>query len=106
MAPSQALSKSLAQQRCQALKSRCPRSQLVPHILQCVRRFEKEDLLVNDDDATDPDDEETAYTYNDAARWLLTYLGGYFPSEFVKSSQALDMPIHQGKVDAEYTAAM
>jgi hypothetical protein len=88
-------------------KNQARRSQWVPHdILQCVRRFKKEDLLVNDDDVTDPDDEETAYTDNDAARWLLTYLGEYFPSEFVKSAQALDMPIHQGKMDAEYTAAM
>jgi hypothetical protein len=66
---------------------------------------EKEDLLVNDD-TTDPDDEETAFTDDDAARWLLTYLGECFPSEFVKSAQALDMPIHQGKMDAEYTTAM
>jgi hypothetical protein len=29
-----------------------------------------------------------------------------FPSEFVKSAQTLDMPIHQGKMDAIYTTAM
>jgi hypothetical protein len=87
-------------------KKQARRSQWVLRILQCVRRFKKEDLLVNDDDATDPDDEETAFTDDDAARWLLTYLGECFPSEFVKSAQALDMPIHQGKMDAEYTTAM
>jgi hypothetical protein len=37
---------------------------------------------------------------------LITYLGESYPSEFVKSAQALDMPIHQGKMDAEYTTAM
>jgi hypothetical protein len=88
-------------------KKQAQRSQWVPHsILQCVRRFKKEDLLVNNDDATNPDDEETAYTDNDAARSLLTYLGEYFPSEFMKSAQALDMPIHQDKMDAEYSTAM
>ena len=34
------------------------------------------------------------------------YLGGCYPKEFVKPTQALDMPIHQGKMDAEYTTAM
>jgi hypothetical protein len=28
------------------------------------------------------------------------------PKEFVKSAQALDIPIHQGKMDAEYITAM
>jgi hypothetical protein len=37
---------------------------------------------------------------------LITYLGDSYPSAFVKSAQALDMPIHQGKMDAEYTTAM
>jgi hypothetical protein len=37
---------------------------------------------------------------------LITYLGDYYPTEFVKSAQALDMPIHQGKMDAVYTTAM
>jgi hypothetical protein len=45
-------------------------------------------------------------TDNDAVRWLITYLGECYPKEFVKSAQALDMPIHQGKMDAEYTTAM
>jgi hypothetical protein len=39
-------------------------------------------------------------------RCLITYLGEYYPSEFVKSAEALDMPIHQGKMDAVYTTAM
>jgi hypothetical protein len=35
------------------------------------------------------------------------YLGDCYPKEFIKSAQALDMPIHQGKMDAAaYTAAM
>jgi hypothetical protein len=38
--------------------------------------------------------------------WLILYLGECFPCEFVKSAQALDMPIHQGKMDAEYTTSM
>lgn len=78
------------------------KSQWVLRILQCVRRYKKEDLLVNDEE----DEEEVAYTNNDAARWLLTHLGEWYPSEFVQSAQALDMPIHQGKMDAEYTTAM
>jgi hypothetical protein len=44
------------------------------------------------------DDDEFAYTDDDAARWLILYLGDCYPKEFVKSAQALDMPIHdQGK---------
>ena len=60
----------------------------------------------DDDDDDDDNDDEVAYTNDDAARWLITYLGNHFPKEFVKSAQALDMPIHQGKMDAEYTTAM
>jgi hypothetical protein len=37
---------------------------------------------------------------------LKTYLGDSYPKEFVKSSQALDMPIHPGKMDAEYITAI
>ena len=47
---------------------------------------------------------EVTYTNDDAARWLITYLGNYFPKVFIiRSAQALleDMPIHQGKIDAE-----
>jgi hypothetical protein len=36
----------------------------------------------------------------------MTYLGESYPSEFVKSALASDMPIHKGKMDAEYTTAM
>jgi hypothetical protein len=36
----------------------------------------------------------------------MTYLGESYPSEFVKSAQALYMPFHQGKMHAEYTTAM
>jgi hypothetical protein len=32
--------------------------------------------------------------------------GDSYPSEFVKSAQALDMPSHQGKMDTEYTTAL
>jgi hypothetical protein len=42
----------------------------------------------------------------DTARWLMTYLGERFPLELFKSAQALDTPIHQGKMDAEHTSAM
>jgi hypothetical protein len=54
----------------------------------------------------DDDDDEFAYTDDDTARWLITYLGKCYPCEFVKSAQALNMPIHQGKMDALYTTAM
>jgi hypothetical protein len=70
---------------------------------QCVRRSKKVDLSVNDED----DEEEVSCTDHDAARWLLTHLGECFPSKFVQSAQALDMPIHQaGKMGAECTTAM
>jgi hypothetical protein len=71
--------------------------------LQCVRKY-KEEALVADDEQEE--DDEIAYTDDDAARWLITYLGDCYPKEFVKSAQALDMPIHQGKMDAGYTTAM
>ena len=64
----------------------------------------------NNDNDNDNDNElndgEVAYTNDDAARWLITYLGNFFQKEFVKLAQTLDMPIHQGKFDAEYTTAM
>jgi hypothetical protein len=63
-------------------------------------------LLVIEQQAAEDEGDEFAYTDDDAARWLITYLGESFPCEFVKSAQALDMPIHQGKMDAEYTTAM
>ncbi len=81
----------------------------IHRILQCVRKY-KEEELVADDEKQEEDDDEFAYTDDDAdddaARWLITYLGDCYPKEFVKSAQALDMPIHQGKMDAEYTTAM
>jgi hypothetical protein len=57
----------------------------------------------HDDDA---ENDETACTDDDAARWLITCLGDCCPSEFVKSAQALDVPIHKGKMDAECACAM
>jgi hypothetical protein len=57
------------------------------------------------DEYKDNEDSKTAYTNADAARWLMTYLGECFLAEFVKSAQALDMSIHQGKMDAEYMLA-
>jgi hypothetical protein len=74
----------------------------VLRILECARRCKTKDLLVGEDDEDDEDneddeDDEIAHTNNDAARWLLAYLGEFFPAEFVKSAQALDMPVHRGK---------
>jgi hypothetical protein len=86
-------------------KKQARRSQWVQQILQCVRKY-KEEELVADNEKQEDDDDEFAYTDDDAARWLITYLGKCYPKEFVKLAQALDMPIHQGKMDAEYTAAM
>jgi len=84
-------------------KKQLRRTKWVHRILEGVRRYKKKDLLVGDNN---DEDDEIAYTDDDAARWLITYLGECYPGEFVKSAQALDMPIHQGKMDAEYTAAM
>jgi hypothetical protein len=86
-------------------KKQARRSRWVQGILQCVRKY-KEEELVADNEKQEDDDDEFAYTDDDAARWLITYLRECYPKEFVKSAQALDMPIHQGKMDAEYTAAM
>jgi hypothetical protein len=86
-------------------KKQARRSNWVLRILECVRRYKEEELLVNDGDDKE-DHDEIAYKDDDAARWLITYLGEWFPSEFVKSAQALDMPIHKGKMAAEYTTAM
>ena len=79
-------------------KKQARRSRWVHRILQCVRRYKEEELLVAEDERDD--DDEIAFTDDDAARWLITYLGECYPAEFVKSAQALDMPIHQGKMDA------
>jgi hypothetical protein len=62
---------------------------------------------VDGDEYDDNEDDATAYTNADTARrWLMPYLGECFPAEFVKSAQALYMPIHQGKMDAQYTSTM
>jgi hypothetical protein len=84
-------------------KKQARRSRWVHQILQCVRRYKEEELVIND---KRKQDNEFAFTDDDAVRWLITYLGECYPLEFVKSAQALDMPIHQGKMDAEYTTAM
>jgi hypothetical protein len=85
------------------------RSGWVHRILQFVRKY-KEEELVADDEKQEEGDDEFVYTDDDAdddaARWLITYLGDCYPKELVKSAQALNMPIHQGKMDAEYTTAM
>jgi hypothetical protein len=80
-------------------------SRWVQRILRCVRKYKEEELVAENEKREDNDD-EFAYTDDDFARWLITYLGECYPKEFVKLAQALDMPIHQGKMDAEYTAAM
>jgi hypothetical protein len=79
------------------------RSPWLHRILQCVWKYKGEELVADDEQE---DNDEFAYTDDDAARWLITYLRDCYPKEFVKSAQALDMPIHQGKMDAEYTTAM
>jgi hypothetical protein len=73
------------------------RSGWAHRILQCVRKYKEEELVANDE-KQEEDDDEFAYTDDDAARWLITYLGDCYPKEFVKSAQALDMPIHQGNM--------
>jgi hypothetical protein len=86
-------------------KKQARRTKWVLHVLESARRCKTKDLLVGDDDE-DKEDDEIAHTNDDAARWLLTCLGGFFPAVFVKSAQALDMPVHRGKMDAAHTAAM
>jgi hypothetical protein len=86
----------------------------VHRVLQSVRRYASDDLVDDVDEETKNVDEETknvdeefAYSNNDTARWLMTNLGECYPSsKFIKSVQALDMPIHQGKMHVEYTTAM
>jgi hypothetical protein len=81
----------------------------VKRILYNVRKNKEKALPIDaadGDEYDDNNDDERAYTNADTARWLMTYLGECYPAEFVKSAQALDMPIHQGKMDAEYTSAM
>jgi hypothetical protein len=85
-------------------KERARRSRWMERSLETMRRFKKEDALVDEND--DDDDNEIAHTNDDAARWLITCLGDSCPKEFVKSAQALDVPMHQGKMDAEHATAM
>ncbi len=90
-------------------KKQSRRSGWVERILYNVRKNKEKALPIDaadGDEYDDTDDDERAYTNADKARWLMTYLGECYPAEFVKSAQALDMPIHQGKMDAEYTSAM
>jgi hypothetical protein len=78
----------------------------VDWILNYVQKNKQSELLVDmahRDKYEDNEDDKTAYMNADAARWLMTYLGEGFPDDL---AQALDMPIHQGKMDAEYMSAM
>jgi hypothetical protein len=91
-------------------KQQARRTRWVHWILQSVRRYNAEDVVDGVGKEKKEVDEEFAYSDDNAARWLLmTYLGECYPSEFVKyvvcASITLDMPIHQGKIHAEYTTA-
>jgi hypothetical protein len=86
-------------------KQRARKSRWAQRILKSVRRHNNEDLLVDEHD-DDAENDETAHTDDDAARWLITHLGDCYPSKFVKSAQALDMPIRKGKMDTEHACAM
>jgi hypothetical protein len=88
-------------------KKQARRSRWVHHILKCVRMYSKLELLDGiEREGGDNDDDEFAFTDDDTAGWLITYLGECFPSAFVKSAQALDMSIHQSKMDAVYTTTV
>jgi hypothetical protein len=80
-------------------KRQARRSRWIHRILQNVRKYKEEELVAD----VEREEDKFAYTDDDAARWLITYLSESYPGEFVKSAQALDMPIHQGKIDMEYT---
>jgi hypothetical protein len=85
-------------------KKQAQPSRWVHHILKCVGRYSKLEILNGiEREGGDNDDDEFAFTDDDTAWWLITYLGECFPSKVVKSAQLLDMPIHQGKMDAVYT---
>jgi hypothetical protein len=81
-------------------KKQARRTKWVLRIPESVRRYKTKDLLDGDDDG------KITCTNDDASRWLLTHLGEFVPAEFVKSAQALDMPVHRGKIDAACTAAV
>jgi hypothetical protein len=86
-------------------KQMARKSRWVQQILKSARRRHKnKDLLVDKHD--DAENDEIACTDDDAARWLMTHLGDHHPSEFVKSAQALDTPIHKGEMDAWCACAM
>jgi hypothetical protein len=87
-------------------KKQARKSRWVHRLLECMRRHKEEELVDEADEGNDDDNNEIAYRNDDAARWLITYLGDSYPKEFVKSAQALDMPMHQGKMDAEHATAM
>jgi hypothetical protein len=84
-------------------KERAQRLRQTERGLESVRRFKKEDALVDEND--DDEDNEIAHT-NDDAGWLITCLGDSHPKELAKSAQASDVPVHQGKMDAEHATAM
>jgi hypothetical protein len=52
------------------------------------------------------EDDEVAASRDDAARWIMTYLGMKFPTEFVKAASEIGMPIHGKKMSAERAFAM
>jgi hypothetical protein len=87
-------------------KKQARKSRWVSRLLECVRRHKEEELVDEVDEGNDDDNSEIAHTNDDAARWSITHLGDSYPKEFVKSAQALDMPVHQGKMDAEHATAM
>jgi hypothetical protein len=72
-------------------KKQAQRSRWVHQVLQCIRRYKEEELVVVEDkiEQDDDDDDKFAFIDDDAVRWLITYLGEYYPRELVKSAQAL-----------------
>jgi hypothetical protein len=63
-------------------KKQARRSRWIHRILQSVRKYKEEEVVA---DAEREEDDKLAYMDDDAARWLITYLGESYPSEFVKS---------------------
>jgi hypothetical protein len=68
-------------------KKQARRSRRVERILQSVRKYKVEELVA-DNEKQEDDDDEFAYTDDDAARWLITFLGESYPKEFVKTCQS------------------
>jgi hypothetical protein len=52
------------------------------------------------------EDDEVAATRDDAARWMMTYLGMKFPTIFAKAASAIGMRIHGKRMSAERAFAM